>query len=169
MHDLAVLTVEPFEIEVQIKMPKIGFYDYVTLACVLILVIAFLTVLVLFLGLPGRIARKRKHPEANAIYVMGWLGFLGGVPWIQAFIWAFKPTDVVDIRRFPKQEAEAEAREFAADTQAAGRRGHSRQASSGEPSERSSTDASSSTGSATSEEEDSQSDGTDQTDGTQDQ
>jgi hypothetical protein len=151
-------------------MPKVGFYDYVTLACVLTLVIAFLTVLCVVLGLPGRIARARKHPEADAIYVMGWLGFLGVVPWIQAFIWAFKPTDVVDIRRFPKQEAEAEAREFAADTQAASRRGRSRQASSDESSERSSTDdASSSTGTATSEEEDSQSGGTDQVNGPQDQ
>jgi len=26
------------------------------------------------------------------------------VPWIQAFIWAFKPTDIVDIRRFPAEE-----------------------------------------------------------------
>src|SRR5512132_3395248 len=26
---------------------------------------------------------------------MGWAGFLLIVPWIQAFIWAFKPTDVV--------------------------------------------------------------------------
>jgi len=29
------------------------------------------------------------------------------VPWIQAFIWAFKPTDIVDIRRFPAAEAKA--------------------------------------------------------------
>ena len=29
------------------------------------------------------------------------------LPWIQAFIWAFKPTDIVDIRRFPKEEAKA--------------------------------------------------------------
>ena len=35
---------------------------------------------------------------------MGWLGFLAVVPWMQAFMWAFKPTNVVDIRYFPKQE-----------------------------------------------------------------
>ena len=29
------------------------------------------------------------------------------LPWIQAFIWAFKPTDIVDIRRFPQEEAKA--------------------------------------------------------------
>jgi hypothetical protein len=26
------------------------------------------------------------------------------VPWMQAFMWAFKPTDVVDIRYFPRRE-----------------------------------------------------------------
>lgn len=107
-------------------MPKIGFYDYLTFACVLIIMAAFLTVLVMVLGLPGRIARKRKHPEADAIYVMGWLGFLGVVPWIQAFMWAFKPTDVVDIRRFPKQEREAEDLEFAAPQPSSRRRRRSR-------------------------------------------
>jgi hypothetical protein len=29
------------------------------------------------------------------------------MPWIQALIWAFKPTDVIDIRRFPRQEQAA--------------------------------------------------------------
>jgi hypothetical protein len=56
--------------------------------------------------LPGRIAIARKHPEAEAVKLMGWAGFLVVVPWIQAFIWAFKPTDVIDVRRFPKEVAE---------------------------------------------------------------
>ena len=38
---------------------------------------------------------------------MGWVGFLAVVPWIQAFIWAFKPAQIIDIRRYPKAEAEA--------------------------------------------------------------
>jgi putative membrane protein len=29
------------------------------------------------------------------------------VPWIQAFIWAFKPANIVDIRRSPREEAKA--------------------------------------------------------------
>jgi hypothetical protein len=29
------------------------------------------------------------------------------VPWIQAFIWAFNPTNIVDIRRTPREEKEA--------------------------------------------------------------
>ena len=67
----------------------------------------FLAFLIFMLGLPGRIAVARNHPDAEAVYAMGWAGFLAIVPWIQAFIWAFKPTDIVDIRRFPDEEREA--------------------------------------------------------------
>ncbi len=43
---------------------------------------------------------------------------LGGLmptvlPWIQAFIWAFKPTDVIDIRRFPADVAAGTESEIA--------------------------------------------------------
>ena len=40
-------------------------------------------------GLPGRIARDRKHPQAEAISVCGWLGLLTGVVWIVALVWAY--------------------------------------------------------------------------------
>jgi hypothetical protein len=79
-------------------------WDYLTFLVMFALIAAFLTVAVLVLGLPGRIAIARKHPDADAINTMGWLGFLAVVPWMQAFMWAFKPTDVVDIRYFPRQE-----------------------------------------------------------------
>ena len=83
---------------------NLDIWDYLTFAVILALVGAFLTLAVLVLGLPGRIAIARKHPDAAAINMMGWLGFLAVVPWMQAFMWAFKPTDVVDIRYFPRQE-----------------------------------------------------------------
>jgi hypothetical protein len=35
------------------------------------------------------------------------------VPWVQAFIWAFKPADVIDIRRFPQEEKKAIDEEMA--------------------------------------------------------
>lgn len=79
-------------------------WDFLTFLVIMALVGAFLTVAVFVLGLPGRIAIARKHPDADAINMMGWLGFLAIIPWMQAFIWAFKPTQVVDIRYFPKQE-----------------------------------------------------------------
>src|SRR5271165_3091399 len=83
---------------------ELNFWDYLTFLVIMALVGAFLTVVVFVLGLPGRIAIARKHPDADAINMMGWLGFLAIVPWMQAFIWAFKPTQVVDIRYFPRQE-----------------------------------------------------------------
>jgi hypothetical protein len=81
----------------------VGFWDYVTFGAIAVIVMAFLALAVFILGLPGRIAIARKHPEADAIYLMGWIGFLAVVPWIQALIWAFKPTDVIDIRHMPRE------------------------------------------------------------------
>ena len=79
-------------------------WDYVTFAAIFVIVIAALVVAVLILGLPGRIAIARHHPEAAAVNLMGWVGFMAIVPWIQALIWAFKPTTVVDIRYLPREE-----------------------------------------------------------------
>ena len=44
---------------------------------------------------------------------MGWLGFLGVVPWVQAFIWALKPTNVIDIRNLPWDTRRATDEEIA--------------------------------------------------------
>jgi hypothetical protein len=81
----------------------IGFWDYITFLVIAILVATGLTVAVLILGLPGRIAIARKHPEADAVYLMGWIGFLAVVPWIQALGWAFRPTTVIDVRYLPTE------------------------------------------------------------------
>jgi hypothetical protein len=85
---------------------EIDFWDYMTFL-VLFLCVAALGAIWLFLaGLPGRIALARKHPEAEAVKYLGYAGLLPTVyPWMQALIWAFKPTDIVDIRRFPAEEA----------------------------------------------------------------
>lgn len=79
----------------------VGFWDYLTFLVLAILVVAGLALAVFVLGLPGRIAIARKHPEAEAVYLMGWIGFLAVVPWIQALGWAFKPTTVIDVRYLP--------------------------------------------------------------------
>ena len=83
---------------------SLDFWDYVTFAVISVIVFSGLALAVFVLGLPGRIAIARNHPEADAINVMGWVGFLAVVPWIQAFIWAFKPTTVIDIRNLPEEE-----------------------------------------------------------------
>lgn len=89
------------------------FWDAIMMICGMICVFGGLAAFAWVLGLPGRIAVARNHPEAEAVYAMGWAGFLAVVPWINAFIWAFKPTEVVDIRRFPDEEAEAIRRDIA--------------------------------------------------------
>ena len=87
---------------------ELDFWDYATFATAALAGFAGVMIYIWIAGLPGRIALARKHPEAEAVKIMGWAGLLPTVlPWIQAFIWAFKPTDIVDIRRFPKEEAKA--------------------------------------------------------------
>lgn len=92
---------------------ELGLWDYLTFVALIIFAIAAVVVLVVVAGLPGKIAISRNHPDAEAVKMMGWAGLLAVVPWIQAFIWAFKPTDIIDIRRFPAEEREAIANEIA--------------------------------------------------------
>ena len=87
---------------------EIGFWDYLTFLTLFLTMVAVVGSWVWLAGLPGRIAIARKHPEAEAVNLLGWAGLLPTIyPWVQAFIWAFKPTDIIDIRRFPREEAQA--------------------------------------------------------------
>ena len=58
-----------------------------------ILVVILLLVILIYVelaGLPGKTARKRGHPQADAINVLGWLGLLMGLaPWLVALVWAY--------------------------------------------------------------------------------
>ncbi|MFO1477808.1 MAG: DUF3302 domain-containing protein [Verrucomicrobiota bacterium] len=92
---------------------KISGWDYATFVVLFLLVFSVLFSLLWLAGLPGRIAIARKHPDAEAVSMMGYAGFLAAVPWIQAFIWAFKPTNIVDIRRLPREEAKGIEEEIA--------------------------------------------------------
>ena len=58
---------------------------------VLIVLVALIGVVVAYLGmLPGKIAKGRNHPQAEAINVASWLGIITlGVLWPFALIWAF--------------------------------------------------------------------------------
>ncbi len=87
---------------------ELDFWDYATFATFALAGGAGVLIYIWIAGLPGRIALARNHPEAEAVKIMGWAGLLPTIlPWVQAFIWAFKPSDIVDIRRFPKAEAKA--------------------------------------------------------------
>src|SRR3954471_12251810 len=82
---------------------QLDFWDYVTFLSLFVLVAAGLGLAVFVLGLPGRIAIARNHPEAEAVYLMGWVGFLAVVPWVQALGWAFRPTTVIDRGYMPEE------------------------------------------------------------------
>jgi len=58
---------------------------------VMAVLIAIVVVVVVSLGqLPGQIARRRGHPQAEAVNVAGWLGIASlGLLWPIAFVWAF--------------------------------------------------------------------------------
>ena len=89
-------------------------WDYLTFLTMMLVVVEVITIWIVLAGLPGRIALARKHPEAEAVKLLGFAGLLPTIyPWVQAFIWAFKPTNIIDIRRFPREEAKAIDEEIA--------------------------------------------------------
>lgn len=64
--------------------------DYFAWLVLLVIVVATVAVFVALARLPGQIAQKRSHPQAEAINAAGWLGLLMtlGIVWALAVIWA---------------------------------------------------------------------------------
>ena len=60
-------------------------------ALIVLLVVGGVAVLLVVVlgGLPGKMARQRNHPQADAIAVCGWLGLVTGILWPVALVWAF--------------------------------------------------------------------------------
>ena len=58
---------------------------------VIALLIGVVIWLVVLLGnMPGEIARKRNHPQADAITALGWIGIITlGASWLVAIVWAY--------------------------------------------------------------------------------
>ena len=66
------------------------FLDYFALAVLLILATAAVVIWVVLGIMPGRIAKQRNHPHADAINVCGWWGVLTmGLLLPLAYIWAY--------------------------------------------------------------------------------
>lgn len=64
--------------------------DLFALLILLVLLISLLATWAVVGMMPGRIARRRNHPQADAIAVCGWCGVLTmGVLCPLAFIWAY--------------------------------------------------------------------------------
>lgn len=63
---------------------------YFALLVLIVLLLSGLAAMVILGMAPGRIARQRNHPQAEAIAVCGWWGVLTlGILLPVAFIWAY--------------------------------------------------------------------------------
>ncbi|MBA2117034.1 DUF3302 domain-containing protein [Bremerella alba] len=69
--------------------------DFATLFAWFVIAVLFFVVVAAIVAvgsLPGRLARQRNHPHADAINAASWIGLaLGGIAWPIAFVWAFIP------------------------------------------------------------------------------
>jgi hypothetical protein len=81
--------------------------DIYALVILIVLSMAGVCVWILLGILPGKIARDRNHPQAEAISVCGWWGVITmGILLPLAFIWAYtKPSaDSVPVKSEPATE-----------------------------------------------------------------
>ncbi len=82
--------------------------DIFALIVLLVLLGAAIAVWVILGMMPGKIARSRNHPQAEAINVCGWWGVITmGILLPFAFIWAYtnSPGHKTDDKRRPKATA----------------------------------------------------------------
>ena len=64
--------------------------NFLAFAIIMLLVIGFAALVVVLGSLPGKIARKRNHQQADAINAASWISLAGfGIFWPLAFVWAF--------------------------------------------------------------------------------
>jgi len=68
--------------------------DIFAIIVLLVLAVSTVVVIVVLGSLPGKIARQRNHPYAQAVTVAGWIGLVFIALWPLALIWAY-----VDIPR----------------------------------------------------------------------
>jgi hypothetical protein len=69
---------------------ELDVFDYFSFVVLGILITVFVTFVVAAGSLPGKIAQRRNHPQANAISVAAWISLLTlGALWPIAFVWAF--------------------------------------------------------------------------------
>ena len=71
-----------------------SFLDVFALIILAVLLLTAIAVIGVLGALPGRIARNRRHSQADAIAAGGWIGLLFfGVLWPVMLIWAYMRMD----------------------------------------------------------------------------
>ena len=62
----------------------------IAIVVITVLLLAIAAAIIALGSLPAKIARKRNHPQVDAINAASWIGLaLAGVGWPIAFVWAF--------------------------------------------------------------------------------
>ena len=70
------------------------FLDIFALVVIALLIAVVIWLVVLLGNLPGDIARKRNHPQSDAISALGWIGIITmGIGWFIAMVWAYYKPD----------------------------------------------------------------------------
>ena len=83
--------------------------DYFALVVLLVLIAVLIIAWVFVATWPGKIARERNHPQADAINVMGWWGALTmGILSPIAWVWAYS-RPIAEPIQLPESEKEKEA------------------------------------------------------------
>jgi hypothetical protein len=77
-------------------------YDYLTFVVLVVGIVALFYAIIQLGSLPGKLAERRKHPHAESVKLLGWVGLFTALPWIHALIWAFHDSVTVDVRKFPE-------------------------------------------------------------------
>ena len=66
------------------------FLDIFALIVIAILLAVVIWLVVLLGSMPGNIAKKRGHPQTEAIQALGWIGIITlGVSWFIGIVWAY--------------------------------------------------------------------------------
>ena len=82
-----------------------SFLDLFALLILLVLFVFAIAVIIILGMLPGKIAKQRNHPQADAINVCGWWGVLTlGVLLPLAYIWAYTKPIGVSVRNANAEE-----------------------------------------------------------------
>ena len=97
--------------------------DIFAIIVLVLLVVSAIVIVAVMGSLPGRIARNRHHPHADAVTVAGWISLLVLPLWPLALVWAYvdaprtsstAPAEADDLsRRVAALEATVHRREAA--------------------------------------------------------
>ena len=64
--------------------------DIFALVVIVVMIAAAIAIVVKVGPIPGNIAKDRRHPQAEAIKVLGWIGVVTlGLAWPFALVWAY--------------------------------------------------------------------------------